>query len=81
MIAQKPVFNVLCDGRFPQPWTSEDNGGSFIVKDAKGHTVALVCYEEEPGQRAASNLMTPYEACRIAANIANLPELLRRPQF
>jgi hypothetical protein len=81
MIAQRPVFNVVCDGRFPQPWTSEDSGVSFIVKDAKGHRVAFVCYEEEPGQRAASNLMTRHEARRIAANIANLPELLRRPQY
>lgn len=81
MIAQRPVFDVLRNGRFPQPWTSEDNGGSFIVKDAKGYTVAHVCYEEEPSQREASNLMTRYEARRIAASIANLPELLRRPQY
>jgi hypothetical protein len=81
MIAQRPVFKELCDGRFPQPWTSEDNGISFIVRDAKGHAMAYVCYEEGPDQRVASNLMTRYEAHRIAANIANLPELLRRPQY
>jgi hypothetical protein len=52
----------------------------FIVKDATGLTVAYVYYEEEPGRRAAANLMTKEEARRIAANIAKLPELVRPPQ-
>jgi hypothetical protein len=30
-------------------------------------------YEEEPGRRAAANLMTKEEARRIAANIVKLP--------
>jgi hypothetical protein len=40
--------------------------------------VAYVYYEEEPGRRAAANLMTKEEARRIAANIAKLPGLLAR---
>ena len=66
--------------RFPVPWTFEDhNDACFIVKDASGLAVSYVYYEEEPGRRAAANLMTKDEARRIAANIVKLP-MLRPPQ-
>jgi endo-1,4-beta-D-glucanase Y len=56
--------------RFPPPWTFEDhNDACFIVMDASGLAVTYVYYEEEPGRRAAANLMTKEEARRIAANI------------
>jgi hypothetical protein len=45
----------------------------FIVRDASGHSLAYVYFEEKPRRRAATSLMTRDEARRIAANIAKLP--------
>jgi hypothetical protein len=65
--------------RFPPPWTVEEYRGiSFIVRDANKFAVAYVYFESEPGRRAAAQLMTKDEARKIAAGIANLPELLKR---
>ena len=59
---------------FPPPWTADETDACFIVHDHNGQALAYVYFEEEPGRRAAANLLTRDEARRIASNIAKLPK-------
>ena len=64
--------------RFPPPWSVEDIGAAFVVKDSADQQLAYIYYEEEPGRRSAAKLLSKDEARRIAANIAKLPKQLRK---
>ena len=70
----------MTDRRFTPPWDIEDNGACFIVRDHSGQALSYVYYENEPGRRTDAVLLTRDEARSIAINIANLPELVWRPQ-
>jgi hypothetical protein len=69
--------DLVTDRRFTPPWTVDDNGACFIVKDHNGQALAYVYFENEPGRRSAANLMTRDEARRVAINISKLPELVQ----
>jgi hypothetical protein len=43
---------TMADRRFPPPWTVEDIGAAFVVKDCTGQRLAYVYFEEEPGARS-----------------------------
>jgi hypothetical protein len=70
--------NGLTVRRFPPPWSVEDIGAAFVVKDASGQKLGYFYYEEEAGRRSVAKMLTKDEARRIAANVAKLPKLLRR---
>jgi hypothetical protein len=69
--------------RVPPPWSIDDpdvklGQDCYVVRDANGHPLAYVSFEDEAGWRAAAHLMTRDEARRIAANIAKLFQRPRR---
>jgi hypothetical protein len=67
--------------RFPPPWSVEESGESFHVRDATGQVLSYFYFEDEPTRRSSMKRLTRDEAWRIAMNVAKLPELLRRPQY
>jgi hypothetical protein len=62
--------------KFRPPWKAEEQGESFVVSDADDHPLAFVYFEEEIKRRDIMNRLTKDEACRVAAGIARLPDLL-----
>ncbi len=65
--------------RFPPPWTVEETSACFVVRDHNGQALAYFSFEDESGRRSAAKLLSKDEARRIAANVAKLPELTRKP--
>ncbi len=45
----------MASRRFPPPWSVEDIGACFVVKDGNEQKLAYVYYEEEPGRRSRAS--------------------------
>jgi hypothetical protein len=66
------------DHRFPAPWSVEEHSSHFIVRDHNGQGLAYIYYESELRPALSRKPLTKDEARRVAANIAKLPDLLRK---
>jgi hypothetical protein len=43
--------------RFSPPWTVEDNGACFIIRDHNGQALTYIYFEDGPGRRSAADLV------------------------
>ena len=65
--------------RLSPPWDVIEHRESFQVRTANGLTVSFTYFEDEnPTRRFEMGRLTKDEARRVAANIAKLPELLKK---
>ncbi len=76
LVDDSGIVRILDRDRFPPPWTVEEQAACFVLRDRNGHALAHVYFEDDRAG-SARELLTPEAARRIAAQLAELPNLLR----
>jgi len=69
------TLGTMPNRRFTPPWSIEDIGTAYVVKDGGGQKLAYLHYEDEPGRRSTTKMLTKDETRRLR-RFAKLPELL-----
>ena len=64
--------------RFPAPWSYHELQESYAVRDATGFVILYVYFNDRVVVGTGPDRLKKDEARRIAANVAKLPELLKR---
>jgi hypothetical protein len=65
--------------QLPAPWSAEKTeGGGYRVRHKLGRTVGYIYCRDEENNAEVAKVLTWEEGRRVAANIAKLPELLKR---
>ena len=62
---------------FPPLWPVEQHDSCFVVHDPRWQSVGYFYFDHDPARTTAGSLSRD-EARRMAANFANLPQLLHR---
>jgi len=52
--SESSITLPVSERRFLPPWSVEDIGAAFVVKDGSGQKLGYFSYEEEPGRRSHS---------------------------